>query len=56
MFVGEKDPFATVESAKWTQDQIGDCVFHFEVIDNFDHDSFNYGKGDQYKNFISSVT
>ena len=52
MFVGENDPFATIESARWAEDQIGDAVFHFEILPGFDHDSFNYGKGDQYVQFL----
>ena len=46
MFVGEKDAFATIESAQWAKEQIGDAVFKLDVIPGFDHDSFNYGKGE----------
>lgn len=52
MFVGKLDDLATPEDAKWAKGKIGSDVFHFQVIDNFDHQCFNFGLDQSYLDVV----
>ena len=47
MFVGADDHLATPGDAVWEQEQLGNVV-HFEVMSNFDHESFMLGFDTSY--------
>jgi len=47
MFVGAEDHLATPGDASWEKDQLGNVV-HYEVIENFDHESFMLGLDTSY--------
>ena len=49
MYVGTDDDLATVANANWARSQIGkDTVFSFNVMENFGHATFNFGKDRGY--------
>ena len=43
MFTGKEDPIADLADSRWTRDQIGNVVVHYEEI-NAGHLSFVVGK------------
>ena len=48
-YVGNKDDLSTEKNAEWARDQIGkDTVFSYNVLDNFAHATFNFGKDRSY--------
>ena len=52
MFVGNQDLYATEESAEWAKNELGDAIYHFEIIKDVDHSSFNFGKDMSYMNGV----
>lgn len=52
MIVGKSDDLATPEDAKWAKGQIGSDVFHYQEIDNFDHQCFNFGVDQTYLDVV----
>jgi len=49
MYVGTRDDLATVKNAEWARSEIGeDTVFNLQVLDDFTHSTFNYGKDRRY--------
>ena len=53
-YVGNKDDLSTEKNAEWARDQIGkDTVFSYNVLDNFAHATFNFGKDRSYLDHIA---
>ena len=48
LFIGDQDPFACVESCDWLKRELSDNVIHYQIIENCDHASFNFGKESNY--------
>lgn len=49
LYVGNKDDLSTPKNAEWVRSQIGkDTVFSLQVLDNFGHATFNFGKDRSY--------
>ena len=53
-YVGNKDDLSTPKNAEWARKQIGEeTVFSFNVLDNFAHATFNFGKDRSYLDHIA---
>jgi hypothetical protein len=53
-YVGTDDDLATVKNAEWARAQIGEeTVFSFNVVSDFGHSTFNYGKDRSYLDDIA---
>lgn len=57
MYVGKQDDLGNPPDAEWARDQIGDKVVHFELLDDFDHFSFQVGKdmGDYIQSMLDLI-
>lgn len=48
LFVGAQDPYATLDASDWLNQELGSNVVHYQVIEECDHASFNFGKNANY--------
>lgn len=55
LFVGDKDDLATVHDNNWLYEELGGnkTVFNYEILPNFGHSTFNFGKN---KTFYDNIT
>ena len=54
LFVGENDELATIYSNDLLFEAVGNkTIFSYEVLPNFGHTTFNYGKNKTYLSTIS---
>ena len=53
-YVGSRDDLSTPKNAEWARSQIGeDTVFSYNILDNFAHATFNFGKDRTYLDDIA---
>ena len=54
MFTGSEDPLADVTDSRWTRDQIGDNIVHYEEVEA-GHLTFLVGKDMTYFNTVMGL-
>jgi alpha-beta hydrolase superfamily lysophospholipase len=55
LFVGDKDDLATVYDNDWLFEELGgnNTVFSYEILPDFGHSTFNFGKNKTFLNTIA---
>jgi len=54
LYVGDKDDLATIYDNDWLYSELGDdIVISYEILENFGHSTFNFGRNQTYFNKIA---